>query len=84
MAETVLGGIKRVSGWSIAFGLLMILAGMFAICSPLFPGVMVVYIVAWTAIFNGGAQLAYGFRTQSGERLVLEMLLGLLYVVTGI
>ena len=84
MAETVLGGIKRASGWSIAFGILMILAGMIAICAPLIAGVVIVYIVAWTAIFNGGAQLVYGFRTQSGGRLVLEILLGLLYIVAGI
>ena len=84
MAEKVLDGMKRASGWSIAFGMLMILAGMFAICSPLIPGVVIVYIVAWTAIFNGGAQLLYALRAQSGARLVLEVLLGLLYVVAGI
>jgi len=83
MAETVLGDIKRASGWSIVLGVLMILAGMLAICAPLFPGVLVVYVVAWTAIFNGGAQIVYGFRAASGGRLVLEVLLGLLYVVAG-
>src|SRR5271166_5214414 len=84
MAETVLGGIKRASGWSIAFGILMILAGMIAICAPLIAGVVIVYVVAWTAIFNGGAQLVYGFRAHSGGRLVLEILLGLLYIVAGV
>ena len=42
------------------------------------------YIVAWTAIFNGGAQVVYGFRAASGGRLVLEVLLGLLYIVAGV
>ena len=84
MAEKVLGDIKRASGWSIALGVLMILAGMFAICAPLIPGVVVVYIIAWTAIFNGGAQIVYGFRAASGGRLVLEVLLGVLYVVAGV
>ena len=45
---------------------------------------MIVYVVAWTAIFNGGAQLVYGFRAHSGGRLVLEILLGLLYIVAGV
>ena len=45
---------------------------------------MVVYVVAWTAIFNGVAQLVYGFRAHSGGRLVLEILLGLLYIVAGV
>jgi len=84
MSETVLGDIKRASGWSIALGVLMILAGVLAICAPLIPGIVVVYIVAWTAIFNGGAQIVYGFRAASGGRLVLEVLLGLLYVVAGV
>ena len=84
MAEAVLGGIRRVSGWSIVLGIVMILVGMIAIGAPLIAGVVVVYVVAWTAIFNGGAQLVYGFRTHSGGRLVLEILLGLLYIVAGV
>jgi uncharacterized membrane protein HdeD (DUF308 family) len=84
MTEPLLDGIKRASGWSIALGVLMILVGMIAIASPLIAGVLVVYVVAWTAIFNGGAQLVYGFRAHSGGRLVLEILLGLLYIVAGV
>ena len=83
MAETILGDVRRASGWSIVLGILMILAGIIAICAPLIPGVVVVYIVAWTAIFNGGAQIVYGIRAASGGRLVLEVLLGLLYIVAG-
>lgn len=84
MAETVLSGIQRASGWSIALGILMILAGMIAISAPIIPGIVIVYIVAWTAIFNGGAQVVYGFRAESGGRAVLEVLLGLLYMVAGV
>jgi len=84
MAETVLGEIRRASGLSIVLGILMILAGMIAICAPLIAGVVIVYVVAWTAIFNGGAQLVYGFRAHSGGRLVLEVLLGLLYIFAGV
>jgi uncharacterized membrane protein HdeD (DUF308 family) len=84
VAETVLDNLKYASGWSIALGILMILAGVTAICAPLIAGVVIVYVVAWTAIFNGGAQLVYGFRAHSGGRLVLEILLGLLYIVAGV
>jgi uncharacterized membrane protein HdeD (DUF308 family) len=83
MADTVLGEVKRASGWSIALGIVMILAGVLAICAPVIPGMVVVYVVAWTAIFNGGAQIVYGFRTASGGRLILEILLGLLYIIAG-
>jgi uncharacterized membrane protein HdeD (DUF308 family) len=84
MAETVLDNVKRASGWSIALGILMILAGMIAICAPLIAGVLIVYVVAWTAIFNGGFQLVYAFRAHSGGRMILEILLGLLYIVAGV
>jgi uncharacterized membrane protein HdeD (DUF308 family) len=48
------------------------------------PGVVIVYVVAWTAIFNGAAQLVYGFRAHTGGRLGLEILLGFLYIAAGI
>ena len=84
MAETVLDNVKRASGWSIALAVLMILAGMLAIFSPLFAGVIIVYVVAWTAIFNGGALIVYAFRAHSGGRTILEILLGLLYIAAGV
>jgi uncharacterized membrane protein HdeD (DUF308 family) len=84
MAETAVDMVKRASGWSVVMGILMIVAGILAIASPLFAGVVIVYIVAWTAIFNGGAMIVYGFRAHSGGRMVLEILLGLLYIVAGV
>ena len=83
MAETALQTVKKASGWSIALGILMILVGMLAILSPLVAGVFAVYIVAWTAIINGVVQLVYGFRTHVGGKMILEILLGLLYIAAG-
>ena len=83
MAETVLENVKKASGWSIALGILMIVAGIIAIFSPLAAGIVAVYIVAWTAIFNGVMQLVFGFRAHTGGRMLLEVLLGLLYVAAG-
>ncbi len=84
MAETALQTVKKASGWSIALGVLMILVGMLAILSPLVAGVFAVYIVAWTAIINGVVQLVYGFRAHVGGKMVLEVLLGLLYIAAGV
>ena len=84
MAETLPAVVKRASGWSIALAILMILAGMVAIADSAFAGVVIVYVVAWTAIFNGVAQIVYGFRTHSAGRLILEIILGLLYIVAGV
>ena len=84
MAETLPDIVKRASGWSIALAILMILAGMVAIAAPLIAGVVIIYVVAWTAIFNGGFQIVYAFRAHSGGRMILELLLGLLYIVAGV
>lgn len=84
MADTVLENVKHASGWSIVLGILMIVAGILAISSPLVAGVVAVYIVAWTAIFSGAAQLVYGFRAHSGGKMALEILLGLLYIAAGV
>ena len=84
MAEAVLNTVKRASGWSIALGILMIVAGICAIASPLYAGVLIVFVVAWTAIFNGGAQIVYAFRAHGGGKMILELLLGLLYIAVGV
>lgn len=84
MAETVVESVKKASGWSIVLGILMIVAGVLAIGDSLVAGVVVVYFVAWMAIFNGVAQIVYGFRAHAGGRTVLEIILGLLYIVAGV
>jgi uncharacterized membrane protein HdeD (DUF308 family) len=83
MANGIVGGVRRASGWSIALGVLMIIAGMIAIGAPLEAGVVVVIVVGWMAIFNGGAQLFYAFSHEAKHRW-LEALLGIIYIIAGI
>ncbi len=84
MANAIVGGIKRVSGWSIALGVVMVILGIIAIMAPWEFGVLIVLVVGWVAIFNGGAQVIYAFRTHNGARAVLEGILGLIYIAAGI
>ena len=83
MATGIVGGVRRASGWSIALGILMIIAGMIAIFAPLEAGLVVVIVVGWMAIFNGGAQLFYAFGHEARHRW-LEGLLGIIYIIAGI
>ena len=83
MADGLIGGVRRASGWSIAIGILMIVAGMIAIFAPLEAGLVVVIVVGWMAIFNGVAQIVYAFSHEARHRW-LEGLLGLIYVIAGI
>jgi len=84
MAEAVLSGMKRASGWSIALGIVMIIVGIIAMVEPGVSGVYIVLIVGWSAIFNGVAQIVYGFRTHGGLHIALELILGLIYIAAGI
>ena len=84
MAGSIATGIKRASGWSIALSVLMIILGIIAMLAPWEFGIVVARIIGWVAIFNGVAQIIYGIRTHSGARTVLEVILGLIYVVAGI
>lgn len=84
MAEEIVRGIKRASGWSIALGVLMIVLGFIAVMAPWEAGIAIVLIVGWTVIFSGGAQLLYAFRAHSGGRAILEAILGLIYIGAGI
>jgi len=83
MADGIVGGVRRASGWSIALGVLMIVAGMIAIFEPLAAGLVVVAVLGWMAIFNGAAQLVYAFSHAARHRW-LEGILGLIYIVAGI
>jgi len=84
MAEALVGGIKRASGWSIALGVVMIVLGIVAMLAPWEFGILIALIIGWSAIFNGVAQIIYGVKTHSGGRSVLEIILGLIYIVAGV
>jgi uncharacterized membrane protein HdeD (DUF308 family) len=84
MATSIVGGVRRASGWSIVLGVLMIILGFIAAAlAPFEAGVILVYIVAWTAIFSGGAQLFYAFSGHEARHRWWEVLLGLIYIVAG-
>jgi len=84
MAEAVLGGTKRASGWSIVLGILMILAGIIAMFAPWEAGLVITLVVGWCAIFNGFAQIVFAFRTHGGWHVALEIILGIIYIIAGI
>jgi uncharacterized membrane protein HdeD (DUF308 family) len=85
MAEAVAGGLtKKISGWSIALGILMILAGIVAMLEPELSGLVITLVIGWSAIFNGVAQIIYGFRTHGGWHILLEVILGVIYIIAGL
>jgi len=68
MAETRADSVKQASGMSLLLAIVMIVAGFIAILSPLLAGVVIVYVVAWTAIFNGAPRSCTPFELSAAAR----------------
>lgn len=75
--------VKESVGWSIALSVLMIIAGILAIASPLAAGIAVNVIVAWLLVFSGCAHLVFSWYTRSTGGFLWELLLGILYIFIG-
>src|SRR5262245_51957684 len=84
MAGTMVGDMKRASGWSIALGIIMIIAGIIAMFAPWEAGLVITLVVGWSAIFNGAAQIVFAIRTHGGLHIALEVILGIIYIIAGI
>jgi len=74
---------KKAIGWSIGLSVLMIVAGIVAIASPMAAGIAVNILVAWLLVFSGCAHLVFAFQTRTAGGFLWELLVGVLYIVTG-
>jgi uncharacterized membrane protein HdeD (DUF308 family) len=83
-ATSVATFVKKSVGWSIALSVLMIVAGIIAIASPLAAGLAVNIIVAWLLIFSGCIHLVFAWNRPSTGGFVWEVLLGILYLFIGV
>jgi len=75
---------KKTMGWSIGLSVLMIVAGILAIASPLAAGIAVNLVVAWLLVFSGCTHLVFAWHTRSGRGFVWELLVGILYIFIGV
>lgn len=72
--------VKKSVGWSIALSLLMILAGVLAIGSPMAAGIAINVLVAWLLVFSAGAHLVFAWFRRSAGGFLWELLVGILYI----
>ena len=75
--------VKKSVGWSIGLSVLMIVAGILAIASPLAAGIAVNVLVAWLLVFSGCVHLVFSWYTRSTGGFLWELLLGILYIFIG-
>jgi len=84
MAQAFWSDVHRVTGWSIALSVLMIIAGVLAIASPLLAGVFVTRLVGWLLLFSGALHFIYAFRGGGVTGVLWEILVGVVYALVGI
>lgn len=69
---------------SLSIGILLIVLGIVAIALP---GFSTLFAETWIALFlitAGGAKIAYGFQNRSSQGFIWQILLGVLYIGTGV
>jgi uncharacterized membrane protein HdeD (DUF308 family) len=68
------------SALSIVIAILLILAGLAAICLPLLAGIAASIAVAWLLLFAGVIHLFFGWHTRSAGAVIWKILVGLAYL----
>jgi uncharacterized membrane protein HdeD (DUF308 family) len=75
--------VRKITGWYIAAAVLFIVVGMFAIIEPALAGWTVGRLVGWLLVFGGATHLIGGFKGGGVKQVVLQILVGLAYVIGG-
>jgi uncharacterized membrane protein HdeD (DUF308 family) len=83
-ATSVVTIARRSLNWTIAFSILMIVAGVAAIAMPPVAGLAVNIVVAWLLLLSGAMHLVFAWYTRTAGAAVWEVLLGLVYGTIGI
>jgi len=80
---TLIDALRQHSGWAIAIGILLLIAGVLAIGAPFITGLAVTVSVGALLIVSGVGQCLLAFQAGAFGRGLLIFLLGLVAVVGG-
>ena len=83
MAQSIAGKVKKASGWYIALGVGLILAGIVMIGRPLYAGVALTTLLGMLFIFAGVLYLLNTFMAMSAGGALFRILLGLINIGAG-
>jgi uncharacterized membrane protein HdeD (DUF308 family) len=75
---------KHSLDWSIAFSILLIIAGILAIGLPMLASLTVSIVIGWLLIFGGVMHLVLAWYMHSAGGAIWQVLLALLYGFTGV
>lgn len=72
------------SGWMTAIAIVMIVLGIIAIAFPFFATIASTVLFGWIFIFAGIAQIIFAFQSRGAGQVVWKVILGMLYLLSGI
>jgi uncharacterized membrane protein HdeD (DUF308 family) len=75
--------VPQAINWSIALSVLLIIAGLFAICVPLISGVGITLLFGWLMILSGITHFIFAFKTHTTGGVIWELIIGAIYLFTG-
>jgi uncharacterized membrane protein HdeD (DUF308 family) len=81
--KTVVAYVRSERGWSIALGILLILAGLVAIAVPFFAGVAASVYFGCLVLFAGVAHLVYAWSQRKAGAILWQILIGVVYLVAA-
>jgi uncharacterized membrane protein HdeD (DUF308 family) len=84
MTGDIQSKLKKATGWSLALGVLMIIAGIVALSLPLATGLFATVWLGWVIAFAGVAKLIYAWQTREEGGFPLKLLVALLYLGAGV
>lgn len=70
-------------GWSLALGILLVIAGVVALLFPVLAAVTAALYVGWFALIAGVIELVVTWRTRNEPHLGWRVAVGILYIVLG-
>ncbi len=76
--------IKKISGWGIAFAILIILAGIIAIALPFASGLFIATVIGWLLVISGVFHLADAFHSKGAGAVIWRALIGIVFIIGGI
>ncbi len=75
--------VRKASGWSIAWGVLLIVFGMLAIASPFVAAVAVSAVIAWLIVLAGVVHIVLAFHAHGAGSMIWKLLVGIAYLCFG-
>jgi uncharacterized membrane protein HdeD (DUF308 family) len=82
--KAMMAAIADNWGWFLALGIVLIVLGLLAIVSPLSMTFAAEQFFGWLILFGGLIQAVVSWRAKSWGGFVVELLIGLFYVLGGI